>query len=38
VLLQRLNCGLSAVVMTYGAELAEPSRSEPAAVREPELV
>jgi hypothetical protein len=38
VLLQRLNCGLTVVVMTYGAELGEPSYSEPAAVREPELV
>jgi hypothetical protein len=38
VLLQRLNCGLTVLVMTYGAELAEPSHSAPAAVREPELV
>ena len=38
VLLQRLNCGLTVVVMTYGAELGAPSHSEPAAVREPELV
>jgi hypothetical protein len=37
VLLQRLDVGLTAVVMTYGAELAE-SHSEPVAVREPELV
>lgn len=38
VLLQRLDVGLTAAVMTYGAELAELDRSEPAAVREPELV
>jgi hypothetical protein len=38
VLLQRLNCGVTAMVMTFGAELGEPSHSEPAAVREPELV
>jgi len=38
VLLQRLNCGLTVVVMTYGAEFGEPSQSAPAAVREPELV
>jgi hypothetical protein len=38
VLLQRLNCGLTVVVMTDGDELGEPSHSEPAAVREPELV
>lgn len=37
VLLQRLDRGLSAVVMTYGAELAEHRHSETAA-REPELV
>jgi hypothetical protein len=35
VLLQRLDRGLTAVVMTFGAERAEPRR-EPAA-REPEL-
>ena len=38
VLLQRLNVGLSAVVMTYGAERAEPIAAKPAVVREPELV
>ena len=38
VLLQRLGVGLSAVVMTYGAERAEPVHAEPASVREPELV
>jgi len=38
VLLQRLNCGLTVLVMTYGAELDQPSRSEPAAVNELELV
>ena len=38
VLLQRLNCGLTVLVMTYGAERGEPSYNEPAAVREPELV
>ena len=37
VLLQRLNVGLSAVVMTFGAERAAPV-SEPVAAREPELV
>jgi hypothetical protein len=34
-LLQRLNIGLSAVVMTFGAERAEAAR---APAREPELV
>ena len=38
VLLQRLNCGLTVVVMTYGAELGEPSHSEPTVVRQHELV
>jgi hypothetical protein len=38
VLLQRLDCGLTAVVMVSGTELAEPSHSEPVTVREPELV
>jgi hypothetical protein len=39
VLLQRLNIGLSAVVMTYGAERAEPvAAAEPIAAREPALV
>jgi len=38
VLLQRLNCGLTVVVMTLGAELNEPSHAEPAAAREVELV
>ena len=38
VLLQRLNCGLTVVVMTYGAERGEPRHAEPAAVRERELV
>ena len=37
VLLQRLNIGLSAVVMTCGAERAEAAPRAPAA-REPELV
>lgn len=37
VLLQRLNCGLTVLVMSYGAELVERSHSAPAAVREPEL-
>lgn len=37
VLLQRLDVGLSAVVMTYGAERAE-APSAPAPAREPELV
>jgi len=36
VLLQRLTVGLSAVVMTYGDELAQAAPSTP--VREPELV
>ncbi|MBN9087476.1 MAG: hypothetical protein J0J01_11255 [Reyranella sp.] len=36
VLLQRLDIGLSAVVMTYGAEQAEAAPTAPA--REPELV
>jgi hypothetical protein len=38
VLLQRLNCGLTVVVMTQGAERAEATHREPAAVRETELV
>jgi len=38
VLLQRLNCGLSVMVLTYGAELGEPSHSDAVAVRELELV
>jgi hypothetical protein len=38
LLLQRLDVGLSAVVMTSGAELVEPSRSERPAERELELV
>lgn len=38
VLLQRLNVGLRAVVMTYGAEQAEAAPSATAPVREPELV
>ncbi|HTR83585.1 MAG TPA: hypothetical protein VMI56_03835 [Reyranella sp.] len=43
VLLQRLDVGLSAVVMTFGAELPSPphiesTTAEPIAVREPELV
>ena len=38
VLLQRLDVGLGAVVMTYGTELPEPIHSERPAVREPELV
>jgi hypothetical protein len=38
VLLQRLNVGLAAVVMTFGAERVEPAHAEPVAVREPELV
>jgi len=38
VLLQRLNCGLTVVVMTYGVELGEPSHSEPTVVRQHELV
>ena len=37
VLLQRLDVGLVAVVMTFGAELAT-SPNAPAAAREPELV
>jgi hypothetical protein len=38
VLLQRLNCGLTVLVMTYGAELGAPSHGEPAVALEPELV
>jgi len=38
VLLQRLNCGLTVIAMTYGAEQAACSNDEPAAVREAELV
>ena len=38
VLLQRLNVGLSAAVMTFGAERAGSAPAEPAAAREPELV
>lgn len=38
VLLQRLDVGLSAAVMTYGAELPAPIPSEQSAAREPELV
>ena len=38
VLLQHLDRGLTVVVMTYGPELDEPSRSEPAVVRRPGLV
>jgi hypothetical protein len=38
VLLQRLTVGLSAVVMTYGAERAESAPAEPMAAREPEMV
>ena len=38
VLLQRLNVGLSAAVMTFGAERAESVPAQPAAAREPELV
>jgi hypothetical protein len=38
VLLQRLDVGLTAVVMTYGAELAGSVPAAPAMVREPELV
>jgi len=38
VLLQHLDRGLTAVVMTQGAELDDPSRREPAVVREPGLV
>jgi len=38
VLLQRLDRGLTAVVMTCGPELGAPSRSEPELAREPELV
>jgi hypothetical protein len=37
VLLQRLNCGLTVVVMTCGAELVEPGYSAPTAVPELEL-
>src|SRR4029079_10435696 len=37
VLLQRLDVGLNAVVMTYGAERAE-APSAPSAIREPERV
>jgi hypothetical protein len=38
LLLQRLNVGLSAAVMTFGAERAGSAPAEPAAAREPELV
>jgi hypothetical protein len=38
VLLQHLNVGLAAVVMTYGAERPEPVAAEPAAAREAALV
>ena len=38
VLLQRLDCGLTAVLITYRRRAHRPSHSEPAAVREPELV
>ena len=38
VLLQRLDVGLSAVVMTYGAERAGSVAAEPAEAREPALV
>ena len=37
VLLERLNVGLLAVVMTYGAERAEAVAATPAAIRETEL-
>ncbi len=37
LLLQRLNVGLAAVVMTYGVEQAEPVAA-PSTAREPELV
>ena len=38
VLLQRLNVGLSAAVMTFGAERAGSAPAKPAVAREPELV
>ena len=38
VLLQRLNCGVTVVPMTFGAELGEPSRRPREAVHEAELV
>ena len=38
LLAKRLSVGLAAVVMTYGAERAEPGHAEPAVVREAELV
>jgi hypothetical protein len=38
LLLQRLDVGLSAVVMTYGAELAATEKAAPIAAREPALV
>lgn len=38
VLLQRLNPGLTVLVMTYGAEESQPDHSERTTVREPELV
>jgi hypothetical protein len=38
VLLQRLNCGLTVLVMTYGVKLDEPRHGEATIVREAELV